>query len=98
MSHTPEPWEISDRTFKANSLQNRRVFLSDDDLDVDGVIVHGPNNEDNARLIAAAPELLGALQAVDAEGRDASKNGDVIIPSHVWDLIQQAIAKATGND
>lgn len=34
-----------------------------------------------------------ALQAIDLEGRDANPNGDVTIPSHVWDLVQQALGR-----
>lgn len=36
-------------------------------------------------------EMFAALQAINAEGKDANKNGDVVIPSHVWDLVQQAL-------
>jgi hypothetical protein len=50
----------------------------------------------NFKLIAAAPELLEALRAVMSEAKDANENGDVLILSHVVDLVQQAIAKATG--
>jgi hypothetical protein len=32
------------------------------------------------------------------EARDANKNGDVIIPSHVWDLVSQALEKATSEE
>jgi hypothetical protein len=75
-------------------------------------IIRGPNNEPicaglmagyskataraNFKLIAAAPELLEALRAVMSEAKDANENGDVLILSHVVDLVQQAIAKATG--
>lgn len=41
----------------------------------------------NARLIAAAPELLEALENLE--------NDDGIIPAHAWELVQSAIAKAT---
>lgn len=45
----------------------------------------------NARLIAAAPELLEALGLVwDAYGFDPS------IDSGIWQTVQSAIAKATG--
>ena len=44
---------------------------------------------DNARLFAAAPDMLHCLRAIDTEARDANRDGDVIIPSHVWDLVSQ---------
>ena len=42
----------------------------------------------NAYLIAAAPELLEALENLE--------NDDNSIPSHAWDMVQSAIAKAKG--
>jgi hypothetical protein len=42
----------------------------------------------NARLIAAAPDLLEALKNLE--------NDDGIIPAHAWNLVQSAIAKAEG--
>jgi hypothetical protein len=44
--------------------------------------------EANARLIAAAPDLLEALENLE--------NDDNSIPSHAWDMVQSAIAKAKG--
>lgn len=44
-------------------------------------------NEANARLIAAAPDLLEALQNLEND------NGQ--IPDHAWKLVQDAIKKAT---
>lgn len=48
----------------------------------------------DAALMAAAPEMLRALEAIDQEGSDANKNGDVTIPSEIWDLIQQSLKLA----
>jgi hypothetical protein len=42
----------------------------------------------NARLIAAAPDLLEALENLE--------NDDNSIPSYAWDMVQSAIAKAKG--
>lgn len=44
-------------------------------------------HEANAKLIAAAPDLLEALQNLEND------NGQ--IPDHAWKLVQDAIAKAT---
>ena len=32
--------------------------------------------------------LKRILEAIDAEGRSANADGDVIIPSHVWDMVR----------
>ena len=42
----------------------------------------------NARLIAAAPDMLAALKNIE--------NDDAHMPSTAWDLIQAAISKAEG--
>lgn len=44
----------------------------------------------NARLIAAAPEMLEALKNIE--------NDDERIPSSAWNLVRSAIAKATGKE
>jgi hypothetical protein len=45
-------------------------------------------SEANAKLIAAAPDLLEALENLE--------NDDGQIPAHAWNLCQAAIAKAKG--
>jgi len=78
MKHTPGPW--------------RRV---------NHLIKHGPDyvaivlceqftkeDQANADLIAAAPELLEALQNIE--------NDDNSIPAAIWELRNNAINKATG--
>lgn len=60
MSHTPGPWIDGH-----NVSHEPTVRSSQPDADNGGFIVatcHGPNARDNARLIAAAPELLQALE------------------------------------
>ncbi|MHB1407975.1 MAG: hypothetical protein ACYCXC_00025 [Acidovorax defluvii] len=51
----------------------------------------------NARLIAAAPELLAALQAVLAEidGPDRPHSTDSWLPSHLAHQVRVAVANAT---
>jgi hypothetical protein len=51
---------------------------------------HFPNKDEaeaNFKLIAAAPDLLEACMNLE--------NDNETIPKHAWDLIQNAIKKAT---
>jgi hypothetical protein len=65
--------------------------------------IFGDNTEANARLIAAAPELLEAIKAVLAETQAAEgfymeKAFQLLdwLKDHGNDLMRNAIAKATG--
>lgn len=49
--------------------------------------------EANARLIAAAPDLLAALEALAEEEQPACRHGDV---ERVWKAARAAIAKVRG--
>lgn len=52
---------------------------------------------DEARLIAAAPELLAALQAIveEADGPGKPYSGDSYLPPHLIQAARAAIAKTT---
>ena len=59
--HTPGPWFVQPRTEKSPAYictDLERV------LDTEIAVVYGSRNEGNDRLIAAAPDLLAALEAV----------------------------------
>lgn len=87
--HTPGPW-IWGTDYRGlygagpeNGVLNYERF--------EGMwLSYGETREANARLIAAAPDLLEALQNLE--------NDDGRIPAHAWALVQSAIAKATGED
>jgi hypothetical protein len=87
--HTPGPWHIGVRTFHAGrdvyGPKGEPVAVADD------AITATPEAEANARLIAAAPDLLAALQAI---------MGDPDAVDHILHLdavaADAAIAKATG--
>jgi hypothetical protein len=49
-------------------------------------------SHDHARLIAAAPDLLGALRGLMVRHNDGSREG----PWAEWDTATEAVAKATG--
>ena len=99
MSHTPGPWEIL--------TTNRKTYVVTNALSKPfvGQVIAGPTTcpdwESNARLIASAPDLLAALEAVTKDyvelvqsdyppSWDVEKNSEVI-------AARKAIAKAKGN-
>ncbi len=98
--HTPGPW-----TFECGDHSHRYVHVTD----ADDRTVHykyasaGPNeaarDEANGRLIAAAPELLEALQKCRALFSEIK--GDFTDPREEcregWAIIDTAIAKATAS-
>ena len=89
MSHTPGPWEI-ERSFyhgyKSISAQKHsglaQVVWCMEDED------RSPSCEANAHLIAAAPELLEALERVKATG--------VFLGAIPQGMVDAAIEKAKG--
>jgi len=87
--HTPGPWtwgKSYDGLYGSGSGQDNEVLTYED---YDGMwLAYVPQREANARLIAAAPELLEALENLE--------NDDGSIPDHAWNLCQAAIAKAKG--
>ncbi len=74
MSHTPTPWKIFDNV-DGWSIGNRAI------VDADGFTICNPSpmGEANARLIAAAPDLLDALCTalpfVEDHAEDHAKSG-----------------------
>lgn len=82
MSHTPGPWHIAGKgTIRAG----------------DGWIanIHWRNREANARLVASAPDLLEALEAMmHAHRADMEFDPDPDTGSgKAWDLAEAALAK-----
>jgi hypothetical protein len=86
--HTPGPWEIqkADDAYCIASIGHLVI------MPVAGKVKHD-NSEADARLIAAAPELLEALEAM-LEAYDDGVGKDWERP--YWLKAHAAIAKATG--
>lgn len=88
MTHTPGPWRVADRFY----------ILLDDDVACEVAKVCDENIDDDmlgqcdadARLIAAAPELLAALKQIEQKSRTG--HGDF----SVKELCRAAISKAEG--
>jgi hypothetical protein len=91
-THTPGPWEIlggNDPEFPS-VVSPRFGEICDLENGLGG-------GRANARLIAAAPELLAALQSIikAADDPDNERDSDFVADID-WEIIRAAIAKATG--
>lgn len=100
LKFTPGPWRIGNLASwdGYTGKPYRNVWAGDDDNpSVEGpsrVIARAIESDDvdaNARLIAAAPDLLAACMAV-------FRNGEAMIRRDVLDGLRDAIEKATGTD
>ena len=97
MKHTPGPWRINTRLSR-----NGAPVISGDGRDIAKALYHmgseDPEVDANARLIAAAPELLAALETAlawlntfDANG--LMKIGGVELKITVAEAIANAISE-----
>jgi len=97
MTHTPGPWL---RESEINSEGSDWILVTKDYAEIvdlrldDGLVVSEQEQEANARLIAAAPEMLNALRGV-AERWDKDDEADDPVLGAV---IRSAIAKAEGRE
>jgi hypothetical protein len=93
--HTPGPWLISERVKTArldNALMVRPVYHQNYEYGATAIIA---TSEANARLIAAAPDLLAVLQQMievflDTDGSFGADETEIM------EMARAAIAKATG--
>ena len=74
-AHTPGPWVVEDsRKFRRKRLRSSLLMVVAENGGMPGLIVNQrevtPTDEANARLIAAAPDLLAALTALVAAVSD----------------------------
>jgi len=103
--HTPGPWLHLHRK-GSDGMYRTEVFSEEHGViaTCNWVPKHLGNGitvtyrEANARLIAAAPEMLAALQAVLAEidEPDRPHSTDSWLPSHLVHQVRAAIAKVEG--
>lgn len=105
--HTPGPWSQGftlmtketkrwsrEQLIENNARESERVFASFSALDQgrSRVLVAICGSSDNARLIAAAPDLLEALEVLIAETDPLRLNA-----GEPWCRVRAAIAKARGD-
>lgn len=91
--HTPGPW---DRTTRTNIEGSSMTVI---DANADGRIIAFvyEGDEANARLIAAAPEMLDALKQIEIVLNDSNAERRMErLRSHLRGVVLPAIAKAEG--
>jgi hypothetical protein len=98
--HTPGPWKFRLRSKDGIGTYSNDIRVYYDGGDgSDWVADVGceldPVRHANARLIAAAPELLVACQFFDKYARMQESKGNAL-PSQLVDSVRAAIAKAGG--
>ncbi len=93
--HTPGPW-----SYHANGDANHYCILREGKRWVVSFLQNGeiwtPEQEANARLIAAAPDMLAAAKLALAPIIFGSVETGRHIPRAAWDALRAAIAKAEG--
>ena len=91
-NHTPGPWVVHVRTLR--HIDARYILAGQSQV---ATVAQG--NEANAHLIAAAPDMLAALEMALASGliKDRDPVGDPGTLCPVHDSIIAAIAKARGS-
>ena len=91
--HTPGPWLVAQHPNSKRSIFDKRgAFVAKVDV---GFAVPDPMLEANARLIAAAPELLEQLIAAVTRLK-AKDNGTNHMDPKLIQSIESVIARATG--
>lgn len=106
--HTPGRWRIANNGKKGRESETYRIWRNDEGPDSEdtetntnyaciAAHVHGKGN---ARLIAAAPELLEALSGLLDDFKayvDDERDADIKERNQAWlDMASAAIEKATG--
>ena len=86
--HSPSPWRVIDG---AVYIKNARIVQQNAEFGGQPTDVRNAN----ARLIAAAPELLEALKILRTQFGDY-RDGDGAAKLHACNIADEAIAKATG--
>lgn len=97
MNYTPGPWTV-EVDHASNTAEFVRAHLNGEAFDVASVLCDETGNAtENARLIAAAPDLLAALQnALDRFESIPAHQDEAGIYRHAAAIAKTAIAKAIG--
>lgn len=95
MSHTPGPWrhDAQNHQIRTGVPEESRRFTGELIASVSPLC---PEMIANARLIAAAPELLEALKDAQEVLVDPRRRNTIYANDPLWARMAEAIAKATG--
>ena len=85
-NHTPGPWHQEANTQECDDRGG--FFVCHPETVCEDTAICMVEEEADANLIAAAPDMLEALENIE--------NDDGSIPAGIWDLAEKAIAKAKG--
>lgn len=96
--HTPGPWEFTDNALVGPKIDDKPIWLRPVILRSEVGV-----SDANARLIAAAPELLEALRGMMDAYMDLCDENEPNYRSYEfrqskWEAARAAIAKATGGN
>lgn len=97
--HTPGPWEVHSGSVYASADESRPIADMRRDETAAKAEIWPTERDANARLIAAAPDLLEALRAflrAPSVGSDGPGSSTIVVQSFVLQDASDAIAKATG--
>jgi hypothetical protein len=102
--HTPGPWEVDPlglgTPWSICDQRGDQIALANERLEDPRRVKNPPMRDANARLIAAAPELLEALQMYELFANEAEEHGETPVSrtllraARAW--LRAAIAKAEG--
>lgn len=105
--HTPGPWEASQAAYPRVMSGNIMICKTDCSISSGKWIESSETAIANAHLIAAAPELLRALERLTESVNDTTEVignyrkavlvGSIVCTKEMIEQAQQAIAKAKGN-
>jgi hypothetical protein len=98
--YTPGPWILDDRGYSYIVANSRGEYVTRDVCRMDASTMAAFEQQGNAKLIAAAPELLAAIQKVLADECSDEKMcyeiGGYVLDDDVREQCQAAITKAVG--
>lgn len=97
-TYTPGPWFVCHGPTGVIRVGARDSHPSHPEFNLCDLSEQSKEAEGNARLIAFAPEILEALQALLDWGRDHTSPRDANSPHQLLIKAAEAIAKATGKE
>lgn len=78
--HTPGPWTLEDRGYKFVVSKPGKGYITRDVCRMDASTMSAFDQDANARLIAAAPDLLEALRHI---ANHDLRGADLVICGHI---------------